>query len=151
MTPRPASAIRTAKVTTQLSRGDLITIDGLGAFAVIRPEPYGSQALIKLAWENLAVIAPRDITWTTVSPATALLVHGYQPCPACDGKGITFGDHDQRDLTWDHQAAAGAPRDALNATPHHHAGTRDRTPARPPCPPRPRKETSHAHPDPGTR
>jgi hypothetical protein len=31
-------------------------------------------------------------------------VHGYQPCKHCDGKGITFGDHDQQDLTWDHQA-----------------------------------------------
>ena len=57
-----------------------ITIDGLGAFAVIRSEPYGPQALIKLAWDNLAVIAPRDITWTAISPATALFVHGYQPC-----------------------------------------------------------------------
>ena len=36
MTPRPATAIQAAKLTTQLSRGDLITIDGLGAFAVIR-------------------------------------------------------------------------------------------------------------------
>jgi hypothetical protein len=57
-----------AKLTTQLTRGDLITIDGLGAFAVLRPEPYGSQALIRLAWENLAVIAPRDITWKANSP-----------------------------------------------------------------------------------
>jgi hypothetical protein len=31
-------------------------------------------------------------------------VHGYQPCPACDGRGITFGDYDQRGLTWDYQA-----------------------------------------------
>ena len=104
MTPRPAAVIQTGKLTTQLSRGDLITIDGLGAFAVIRPEPYGSQALIRLAWDNLAVIAPRDATWKATSPATALLVHGYQPCEHCDGRGITFGDHDQRDLTWDHQA-----------------------------------------------
>ena len=102
MTSRPVS-VNTAKLTTQLSRGDLITIDGLGARAVTRCEPYGSQTLIRLAWDNLAVIAPRDITWTAVSPATALFVHGYQPCPACGGKGITFGDHDQRDLTWDHQ------------------------------------------------
>ena len=71
MAVRPATT-QVAKLTTQLSRGDLITIDGLGAFAVLRSEPYGSQALIKLAWDNLAVIAPRDITWTAVSPATAL-------------------------------------------------------------------------------
>ena len=93
-----------AKLTTQLTRGDLITIDGLGAFAVTRSEPYGSQALIRLAWENLAVIAPRDITWKATSHATTLFVHGYQPCKHCDGKGITFGDHDQQDLTRDHQA-----------------------------------------------
>ena len=31
MTPRPAATIQAAKLTTQLSRGDLITIDGLGA------------------------------------------------------------------------------------------------------------------------
>ena len=104
MAIRPATTTRVAKLTTQLTRGDLIRIDGLGAFAVIRPEPYGTQALIRLAWDNLAVIAPRDITWKATSPATALLVHGYQPCEHCDGRGITFGDHDQRDLTWDHQA-----------------------------------------------
>ena len=103
MAVRPATT-QVAKLTTQLTRGDLITIGGLGAFAVIRPEPYGEQALIRLAWDHLAVIAPRDITWKATSPATALFVHGYQPCPACDGKGITFGDHDQQDLTWDHQA-----------------------------------------------
>ncbi len=103
MTPRPAT-IQSVKLTTQHSRGEQITIDGLGGFAVIRPEPYGSQALIRLAWDNLAVIAPRDATWTAASPAAALYLHGYQPCPACDGKGITFGDHHQCDLTWDHQA-----------------------------------------------
>jgi hypothetical protein len=102
MTRRPAT-VQAVKLTTQLSRGDLITIDGLGAFAVTRAEPYGEHALIRLAWDNLAVIAPRDATWTATSPATALLVHGYQPCPACDGRGITVGGHDQRDLTWDHQ------------------------------------------------
>jgi hypothetical protein len=103
MAIRPATTA-VAKLTTQLTRGDLIRIDGLGAFAVTRAEPYGSQALIRLAWENLAVIAPRDATWKATSPATALFVHGYQPCPACDGRGITFGDHDQRDLTWDQRA-----------------------------------------------
>jgi hypothetical protein len=103
MAIRPATT-RVAKLTTQLTRGDLIRIDGFGGFAVIRPEPYGSRALIKLAWDNLAVIAPRDATWTATSPATALYVHGYQLCEHCDGRGITFGDHDQRDLTWDHQA-----------------------------------------------
>src|ERR1700748_1493456 len=59
MAIRPATTTPVAKLTG----GDLITIDGLGAVAVIRPEPYGSQALIRLAWDNLAVIAPRDITW----------------------------------------------------------------------------------------
>ena len=102
MADRQATA-QVAKLTTQLTRGDLITIDGLGGFAVLRSEPYGSQALIRLAWENLAVIAPRDITWKATRPATALLVHGYQPCEHCDGRGITFGTCDQRDLTWDHQ------------------------------------------------
>ena len=87
MAPRPAATIQAAKLTTQLSRGDLITIDGLGAFTVIRPEPYGSQALIRLAWDNLAVVAPRDITWTAITPATALLVHGYQPCLALRRQG----------------------------------------------------------------
>jgi len=41
MADRPAP-VRVAKLTTQLTRGDLITIDGLGGFTVIRPEPYGS-------------------------------------------------------------------------------------------------------------
>ena len=58
MAIRPATTAQVAKLTTQLSRGDLITLDGLGAFAVTRTEPYGTQALIRLAWDNLAVIAP---------------------------------------------------------------------------------------------
>ena len=39
MAVRPATTAQVAKLTTQLTRGDLITIDGLGAFAVLRPEP----------------------------------------------------------------------------------------------------------------
>ena len=104
MAVRPATT-QVAKLTTQLTRGDLITIDGLGAFAVLRPEPYGTQALIRLAWDNLAVIAPRDITWTRHQPRhRPATCTATSPARHCDGKGITFGDHDQRDLTWDHQA-----------------------------------------------
>jgi hypothetical protein len=77
MAIRPATTTQVAKLTTQLTRGDLIRIDGLGAFAVTRAEPYGGQALIRLAWDNLAVIAPRDATWTATRP----------PCPSRPRKG----------------------------------------------------------------
>jgi hypothetical protein len=102
MTARPAT-VQAVKLTTQLTRGDLLKVDGLGAFAVLRPEPYGSQALIKLAWDNLAIIAPRDATWTVTSPAEPVRIHGYQPCEACHGTGLIFGTHDQRGLRWDQQ------------------------------------------------
>jgi hypothetical protein len=84
--------------------GDLLKIDGLGAFAVIRPEPYGSQALIKLGWDNLAIIAPRDATWTVTSSADPVWLHGYQPCGHCHGTGLIFGNYPQDGLAWDHQA-----------------------------------------------
>jgi hypothetical protein len=103
MTARLAG-IQAVKLTTQLSRGDLLKLDGLGAFAVIRPEPYGSQAIIKLAWENLAIIAPRDATWTVTSPADPVRIHGYQPCEACHGTGLIPGSHRQDGLRWDQQA-----------------------------------------------
>jgi len=102
MTGRPH--MQAVKLTTQLTRGDLLKIDGIGAFAVLRPEPYGSQALIKLAWDNLAIIASRDTTWAVASPSDPIRLHGYQPCQHCDGRGIIFGSHDPSDLTWNHQA-----------------------------------------------
>jgi hypothetical protein len=40
------------KLTSQLTRGDRIRIDGLGGFAVVHAQPFGSKALIRLAWEN---------------------------------------------------------------------------------------------------
>jgi len=67
MAIRPATT-RVAKLTTQLTRGDLITIDGLGGFAVLRPEPYGTQALIRPAWDNLAVIAPATSAGSRPAP-----------------------------------------------------------------------------------
>jgi hypothetical protein len=108
MTARPAT-VQAVKLTTQLSRGDLLKVDGLGAFAVLRPEPYGSQALIKLTWENLAIIAPRDATWAVTSPADPVRVHGYQPCQHCHGTGLIFGTHPPTGLRWDHQARRWRP------------------------------------------
>ena len=79
-----------AKLTTQLAKGDTIKVAGLGQFTVAAVRPYGSQALILLAWDNLAVITGRDVIWQPVLPGTRLYLHGYQPCQACDGKGITW-------------------------------------------------------------
>ena len=39
MTARPATPSSAVKLTSQLTRGDLITIDGLGGFAVTPPSP----------------------------------------------------------------------------------------------------------------
>ena len=71
--------------------------------ALAGPLDEKTQALIKLAWDNLAIIAPRDATWTVTSPAEPVRIHGYQPCEACHGTGLIFGTHDQRGLRWDQQ------------------------------------------------
>ena len=89
------------KLTSQLTRGDHIRIGGLGGFAVLHAQPLGSQALIRLAWENLAVITARDVRWHAITTAERIYLHGYQPCPECDGKGIIFATHDAPDPIWD--------------------------------------------------
>ena len=89
------------KLTTQLTRGDHIHIDGLGGFAVTHAQPFGSNALIRLAWENLAIITARDTRWQAITPAERIYLHGYQPCGQCDGKGIVFATHDQPEPVWD--------------------------------------------------
>jgi len=89
------------KLTTQLTRGDHIHIDGLGGFAVTHAQPFGSNALIRLAWENLAVITARDVRWQAITPGERIYLHGYQPCGQCDGKGIIFATHDAPDPIWD--------------------------------------------------
>ena len=96
-----ATRQREVKLTSQLGRGDLIALDGLGGFTVTSVEPYGTQALIKLATANLAVICARDVRWSALTPGSALYLHGYQACGACDGKGIVFADRDDGDLAWD--------------------------------------------------
>ena len=83
------------KLTSQLTRGDRIRIDGLGGFAVTHAQPFGSKALIRLGWENLAVITARDVRWQAITPRDPIYLHGYQPCTECDGKGIIFATSDQ--------------------------------------------------------
>ena len=56
------------KLTSQLTRGDHITLDGLGGFAVTHAQPFGTKALIRLGWENLAVITARDTRWQAITP-----------------------------------------------------------------------------------
>ncbi len=90
MTGHAATQPACAKVTTQLASGDAIKVDGLGLFTVRAVRPYGSQALILLAWDNLAVITGRNVTWEPVIPGTRLYLHGYEPCQACEGNGITW-------------------------------------------------------------
>ena len=92
------------KLTSQLTRGDHIRLDGLGGFAVISAQPFGSKALIRLASENLAVITARDVRWQAITPGSLVYLHGYAPCPECDGKGIIFATSDQLHPVWDGQA-----------------------------------------------
>jgi hypothetical protein len=89
------------KLTSQLTRGDHIHLDGLGGFAVTCAQPFGAKALIRLAWENLAVITDRDTRWHAITQGSAVYLHGYQPCGECDGKGIIFATRDQPDPIWD--------------------------------------------------
>jgi hypothetical protein len=89
------------KLTSQLARGDLIALDGLGGFTVTSVQPYGTRALIQLATANLAVICERDVRWHTLIPQSPVYLHSYQPCGACDGKGIVFATRDDGDLAWD--------------------------------------------------
>ena len=105
MTARRDSTQRLCvKLTSQLTRGDYIRIDGLGGFAVTHAQPFGSKALIRLAWENLAVITARDTRWQAITPREPIYLHGYQPCGECDGKGIIFATSDQPHPVWDGQS-----------------------------------------------
>jgi hypothetical protein len=101
MTRRTDPRRHAEKLTTQLTRGDHITLDGLGGFAVIQAQPFGTKALIRLAWENLAVITARDTRWQAITQDSPIYLHGYQPCPECDGKGILFATRDQPEPRWD--------------------------------------------------
>jgi len=92
------------KLTSQLTRGDHIRIDGLGGFAVTHAQPFGAKALIRLAWENLAVITARDTRWQAITLREPIYLHGYEPCPECEGKGIIFATHNVPDPIWDGQA-----------------------------------------------
>ena len=93
-TSRHDPGVRRVKLTSELTRGDQITLDGLGGFAVTHAQPYGTQALIRLAWENLAVITARDARWHAITPNAPIYLHGYQPCPECQGKGLIFATRD---------------------------------------------------------
>ena len=87
MTAHPDPVLRTAvKLTSQLTRGDHIHIDGLGGFAVTAAQPFGPKALIRLAWENLAVITARDTRWHAITPADRIYLHGYHPVPSATAK-----------------------------------------------------------------
>ena len=103
MTGRNHTARQTVKLTSQLTRGDLIALDGLGGFTVTSVQPYGIQTLIKLATANLAVICERDVRWHALTPQSPVYLHSYQPCQACDGKGIIFATADQPHPVWDGQ------------------------------------------------
>ena len=98
---QPASRHQAVKLTSQLTRGDLITLDGLGGFTVTTVEPYGTQALIKLATANLAVICARDVRWHALTQGSAVYLHSYQACEACHGKGIVFAATGDGDPAWD--------------------------------------------------
>jgi hypothetical protein len=91
------------KLTSQLTRGDHIHIDGLGGFAVVHAQPFGSKALIRLAWENLAIITARNTRWRAITPGSPVYLHGYEPCPECDGKGIVFATRDAPEPRWNGQ------------------------------------------------
>ena len=98
---QPTGRHQAVKLTSQLGRGDLIALDGIGGFTISAVEPYGIQALIKLATANLAVICARDVRWSAIAPDSPVYLHGYQACDACHGKGIVFAARDDGDLAWD--------------------------------------------------
>lgn len=101
MTGPRDSRQQAVKLTTQLTRGDLIALDGLGGFTVTTVNPYGTDALVRLATANLAVICARDVHWYAITQGSALYLHGYQACDACGGKGIVFATRDNAELAWD--------------------------------------------------
>ena len=103
------------KLTTQLARGDLIHLDGLGGFTITTVEPYGTQALIRLATANLAVICARDVRWHVLAPDVPVYLHGYQACEACHGKGIVFAARRRRPGLGQRPQPLGHP-----LTPHPH-------------------------------
>ena len=92
---------QTVKLTSQLARGDLIHLDGLGGFTVTATQPFGVDALVRLATASLAVVCARDVRWHALSPDAPIYLHGYQACEACNGKGIVFATCDNAALAWD--------------------------------------------------
>jgi hypothetical protein len=98
---QPTGRHQAVKLTSQLGWGDMITLGGIGGFTVTSVEPYGTQALIRLATANLAVICARDVRWLAIAPESPVYLHGYQACDACHGKGIVFADHGDGNPAWD--------------------------------------------------
>ena len=39
--------------------------------------------------------------WHAITAGSALYLHSYQACPACDGKGIVFATRDDAAPAWD--------------------------------------------------
>jgi hypothetical protein len=101
MTTRHDQGQQLVRLTSQLIRGDHIVLDGLGGFAVLGSQPFGTKALIRLATGNLAVITERHTRWTAITPGAPIYLHGYQPCPECNGKGLIFATTDHGEPAWD--------------------------------------------------
>jgi hypothetical protein len=101
MTTSHSRGHQVIKLTSQLNRGDHITLHGLGGFAVLSVQPFGTQALIRLATDNLAVITERHTRWHAITPGAPIYLHGYDPCPECHGKGIVFATTDHGEPAWD--------------------------------------------------
>ena len=101
MTTASTGRHQAVKLTSQLTRGDLIHLDGLGGFTVTATQPFGGQALIRLATASLAVVCARDVRWHAITPDAPIYLHGYQACEACNGKGIVFATRDNAAPGWD--------------------------------------------------
>jgi len=99
------------KLTTQLTRGDHIHLDGLGGFAVTAAQPFGSKALIRLAWENLAVITARDTRWQAITPGERIYLHGYQPVPSATAKASSSPPATPPNRSGTAAPSAGSPAD----------------------------------------
>ena len=127
MTARPDPALRpVVKLTSQLTRGDHIHIDGLGGFAVTHAQPFGTQALIRLAWENLAVITARDTRWQAITPTERIYLHGSSPAANATAKASSSPPATRPNRSGTAAHNAGSPPD-----PHPSTG---RAPAHPRCP-----------------
>jgi hypothetical protein len=75
------------KTTADLLPGDCVHVPALARYPVAATPVAvpGGQMVVKLAWDRLAILAPREATWEAVSVTPP--VWAFRACSHCGGTG----------------------------------------------------------------